>query len=84
LTLRNWGWGSQSIPDDDPERDRKMRDRLSGREHGLESMGGPYGFAQWDRAPAWWRDRQIKAAKTVANKQGPPEVLLHPQVWHHI
>lgn len=84
MTATNWGWGSQSIHDDDPERDRKMHDRLTGREPGLQSMLGPYGFAQWDRAPAWWRDQQIKAAKAIATKQGPPATRLHPNVWQHL
>lgn len=80
----SWGWGSEGIDDDDPDRDRKMHDRITGRELGLRSMNGPHGFAQWDRAPEWWRKKQIRAARAIATKQGPPEVSLHPHVWHHL
>jgi hypothetical protein len=45
------------IRDDDPDRDRKMADRLSGREPGMRSMHGPNGFAQPHLAPDWWREK---------------------------
>lgn len=61
-----------------------MADRLSGREPGKISMLGPYGFAQFDLAPEWWREKQLKAARKVAKKHGPPEIPLHPQVFHHL
>jgi len=69
---------------DDPDHDRKMADRLAGREPGKRSMLGPYGFAQFDLAPDWWRKRQLNAARKIAKKHGPPEILLHPQVFHHL